>query len=603
MLIDNDKFVALLVENSGIEEEKVRGYISELITDIKSAFEEGEGYEIDGFGIFSQLGNNVLFIPSDELETEINYKYVGMEPLELPSGEAGSSDMDADYGEEKEEEKENPIQGILDSGIEEDQEDRYADVEDPFAELFSEIESDVEDEETSNSEPVMDEEDIEAVVEDEIDDETLEDVFQEISEEQKEEEELAEDDPVIEESLNLDEVESEEEGSDSKLNDFFDEETDEKKESHEPKVGPESWGIEAHKEEGQEGAFAGLFGEDSDKEEMITEDDIFGDSEEEAKNEEEEIDFSALEEDQENDFDDDPFAELHQEETDEEDFIPVVTNVSSEKSEPDTEEEASTVDTQDDKKKTKIPGSPRDERKGAPVVLYMVLAIFILGGTGYLLAYFGVININGITPSANNNSQVAQNRTQPPAQVIPDQGEDSNAQIESQSTENEEQTPTQLPEQPENTTVSDSEDQATENPTTSTENADMPQSQTDEQSRDIVPPRADEKWPDGEEKIITSATTAPDGNAIYGLKGDTTEAGNNGYTIVLYTLSKKSGVDAQQKMLSEAGYRVIIKQKPSDTYGILYRVSIGQFETLRDAAIGAEQVDSEILGNYIITKI
>ena len=86
MRIDNEKFVALLAENSGIDKDKVELYLAELIDEIKNAFDEDGAYEIENFGIFSKLGNNILFIPSEDLETEINYKYVGMEPLVLPSG-------------------------------------------------------------------------------------------------------------------------------------------------------------------------------------------------------------------------------------------------------------------------------------------------------------------------------------------------------------------------------------------------------------------------------------------------------------------------------------------------------------------------------------
>ena len=93
MLIDNEKLVGLLMENSGLEQEKVEKQLAELVSDIKKALEENEAYEVEGFGIFSKLGNNIHFIPSEDLETEINYKYVGMEPIELPgSGDSSSED-------------------------------------------------------------------------------------------------------------------------------------------------------------------------------------------------------------------------------------------------------------------------------------------------------------------------------------------------------------------------------------------------------------------------------------------------------------------------------------------------------------------------------
>src|SRR5690554_3432931 len=83
MHIDHAKLVELISEASGIEPENVEKQLSELIQEIQNALKEGDAYEVEGFGIFSGLGNNIIFIPSDELSTEINYKYVGMEPIEL----------------------------------------------------------------------------------------------------------------------------------------------------------------------------------------------------------------------------------------------------------------------------------------------------------------------------------------------------------------------------------------------------------------------------------------------------------------------------------------------------------------------------------------
>ena len=127
------------------------------------------------------------------------------------------------------------------------------------------------------------------------------------------------------------------------------------------------------------------------------------------------------------------------------------------------------------------------------------------------------------------------------------------------------------------------------------------QSSVKQAENDIAPLVADEKAP-GAGGIITPVNIQVDSES-YGLTGTATQSGNNGYTIVLYTLSRKAGADAQFKILSKAGYRVITKEMPSETYGVLYRVSIGQFKSLADAAIAAEKVDPDILGNYIITKI
>jgi len=591
MLIDNEKFIALLVENSGIEKEKVEKYLEELILDIQTAFEEDEGYEVDGFGIFSKLGANVLFIPSEELETEINYKYVGMEPIELPGGEVEESITD-------EEEEENPIQGILDGDKPEESADEY---EDPFAELFNESE-----EHEKTQEDELPEEDIEAAVEEEIESEDQEeDVFGEASEDHVEEVEapfIVDED--IEESLE----EIEEEEQEEIISDMSDDSETEAEE----KAGPDQWGIDAHKQDDQEGAFSGLFGEEAaESSELIDEEDIFASEEEindleEEKKEseevdsEEEIDFSALEDDAEsteNEAFDDPFAELEEEAEEEQDFVPVVTNVSSGKAKDKKEKVVETEEevTSSDAKKNKLAKSLGDRKKGSPVFLYMILALLILGGTGYALAYFGIVNIEGVTPS-KYKTQVAQ--TTPP---VNQQNSTPPQTIESE----EEPSPAKaLPE----VTDAESSDEKLPPNTNNTSTNEIVNAQAEEQQKpkiskenDIAPLIADQKAP-GDGGIITPVN-AQNGAETYGLKGTATEAGNNGYTIVLYTLSRKAGADAQFAKLSKDGYRAIIKESPSVQYGSLYRVSIGQFKSLADAAIAAEKIDSNILGNYIITKI
>ena len=577
MLIDNEKFIALLSDNSGIEKEKVEKYLEELISEMKTSFDEGEGYEVEGFGIFSKLGSNILFIPSEELETEINYKYVGMEPIELPGGQEQ---------QETKEEEENPIQGILDGGGTEEREE----YEDPFAELFNEAE---EHEKSKQEEESLDltEDEIEAVVEEEIESEDAEEIVAESP--------VEEDIDDLEESLK--DIFGEEES-----NEESDEEI-EAAEEEESIPGPKEWGIDAHKEEEQEDVFSGLLGDEAEETELIDEDDIFAtedelvdeedvfETEEKSTEEEiieeegeEEIDFSALEDDGAEDDFEDPFESL--EEEDDNDFVPVVTNVSSGKTSK-KEESTEAEDPKESKrteKKSKTPKNPRERKKGAPVFLYMVLGLVVLGGAGYLLAYFGVVNIEGITPSSTP-TQIVQNT---PPVVEPES-------IPAQTTETEEEQPNNtIPEIEE--TTSNQIDAGTENtPQNLSENTGGDFAQA--QDNDIAPLVADEKAP-GEVGII-APLNGEENAEPYGLNGTATTAGNNGYTIVLYTLSRKSGADAQFEKLSGDGFRVIIKEKPSTEFGTLYRVSIGQFRTLADAAIAAEKVDAQILGNYIITKI
>jgi len=175
----------------------------------------------------------------------------------------------------------------------------------------------------------------------------------------------------------------------------------------------------------------------------------------------------------------------------------------------------------------------------------MVLGLVVLGGAGYLLAYFGVVNIEGITPSSTP-TQIVQNT---PPVVEPES-------IPAQTTETEEEQPNNtIPEIEE--TTSNQIDAGTENtPQNLSENTGGDFAQA--QDNDIAPLVADEKAP-GEVGIITPLNGEENAEP-YGLNGTATTAGNNGYTIVLYTLSRKSGADAQFEKLSGDGFRVIIKE-------------------------------------------
>lgn len=556
MHLDHPKFVDLLVENSGQDREKVEKQLTELISDIKSALAEGEAYEIEGFGIFSKLGNNVMFIPSEGLETEINYKYVGMEPIEIPGG-----------AEEKEDEPQtmddNPIAGIMDAAGDEINED-------PFAELLN-----LDDDDEESQEEM---EDVEEAVEEVIDSEDEENEAPFAFEEEESETEA----PLEEESLESDIAAAlenklqDDEAADTLSSDedmlgdeVFDgdEETIEEEpvsESSEPEEdtaeieeltseeeeivaapGPEEWGIEAHKEEGQENAFGGLLGDlgDAEPEEETISDEA---------PDEEEIDFSALEDEplseEDEDFDD-PFAQLEDDEPEtalNDDFVPIVTNVSKGKTGDKEEQQPKEED-----KKPKKEKKAKKKKEGSPALLYVLLFVVIIAGGGYLLAYFGVVSIDGITPPKyTSQPQVAQN-TPPVQQPVPQ---------------------TQEP--------------PAENPQSETETTTPNTTQPEE----IVPDQ-------------NPVSPAEDNLDTYGLMGSLSQAGNSGYTIVLYSLSRKAGADEQLTRLRNQGFRAMVAEVPSSQYGVLYRVSVGQFESLVSAAATVEENKDFFKGGYFIKKI
>jgi len=84
MKIDKEKLVEMLVEKTGMEKDEVENQLLQLIDRIKDAAERGKALEIKGFGLFYfDESNKLTFDPSEELSTEISFKYAGMKPVEI----------------------------------------------------------------------------------------------------------------------------------------------------------------------------------------------------------------------------------------------------------------------------------------------------------------------------------------------------------------------------------------------------------------------------------------------------------------------------------------------------------------------------------------
>lgn len=84
MKIDRKKLVELLIEKTGMEKKAVESQLDELVSRIQDAAKKGKALEIKGFGLFyfSKKGE-LKFDPSEELKTEVNHKYTGMDPVEI----------------------------------------------------------------------------------------------------------------------------------------------------------------------------------------------------------------------------------------------------------------------------------------------------------------------------------------------------------------------------------------------------------------------------------------------------------------------------------------------------------------------------------------
>ncbi len=559
MHIDQPKFVELLAEASGIDAEKVEQQLGELAEEIRQAIADDEAYEIEDFGIFSGIGNRIMFIPSKELETEINFKYAGMEPLEV--------DEDVVAADEQEDD-EDPFEGLQMADDDSSSEGR-----DPFSGLV--VEDDEEEEEKVPPPKTSG-------------DYSDEDIFGDIDDLDEEETETPEEEPAIE-------------GDDEE----------------EEQPGPDEWGVEAHKETGVNRLFSSLMGEEAPEDDEPVEEteeeavndveeelsgeaaiepeeedsfaDIFGDDDDEPtvaekENEEEVESVSGLDaelsdimsddsevikpeeleagmteestkaspfaslgldepfddsDDDEDDFDD-PFDAIEEDDEEEpEEIIPVITNISSD-IEPKPKEE---------KEKKEKKKKPKKDPQPVSVWLLIVVALVVITGAVFGLAYFKILNIPGITPQVATSQPVVK----PP--------------VQQQQTN-----PTPPPTDPEPAAV---EGQPQETQTKEAVQEQAPATQ--------VPVNADQPK--------------------YGLMGIATEVANDGYTIVVYSLSVQKNATVKQKELAEKGYRALVTPIPSQQYGTLWRVSIGQFGSLVDAAIAGEELENPFKENYFIKKI
>ncbi|MEX2585276.1 MAG: SPOR domain-containing protein [Balneolaceae bacterium] len=77
----------------------------------------------------------------------------------------------------------------------------------------------------------------------------------------------------------------------------------------------------------------------------------------------------------------------------------------------------------------------------------------------------------------------------------------------------------------------------------------------------------------------------------YGLMGETIELEGRYYTIVLHSMSQKLRAEEEAGRLRDNGYRDVLYQVDSEDHGTMWRVGIGQFETIEKAQQAAEELD------------
>lgn len=570
MHIDHKQFLELITEAGGINAEKAEKQLLELIADIKQSLEEGGAYEIEGFGIFSSLGNRIMFIPSKELETEINFKYVGMEPIELDEPSPAFDDPFDELDQEDETTSKSPsidqrFAGLIDDlsepgeeaeetpgpdewGVEAHKEDESADR--LFASLMGE----------DYEAPVKEEEGIDASESDDFDE--FGDIFAEL-EETDDSADLGEE---VASFMEQESEESPESSVDDELEELFTEEPVDDLED-------DIFGDESE-EETEASELTDTQEEDTDEVTPVPEPEATEEPVDEAEPEEESTEETPSEEEEPeletaDDFDD-PFLALEDEQVDESilrleelddtEIVPVIRNISTEVTEEEAEQKKEKKEKEKakkEKKKKEKPKKVKSEPQPAPAWMWVLLIVVVSGGGVAGLGYFNIISIPFISPqTASTTSQPIQ--TPPPAPVTQPEAQVTEAQNEG----------TQEPATPADEPVTEEQIPVTQVPVQ--EVTDNPVSANAEQ---------------------------------YGLTGMLSDAGDDGYTIILYTLSNQQNAINERQKLIDNGYRGFLTPVSSERYGTLFRVSVGQFATLYDAAVAAEEIESLLPDNYIIKKI
>lgn len=153
MNIDKSKLINLLVEKTSLGREEIEVQLDQLIERILDAAKRGKALEIKEFGMFYfDEEGELRFDPSQELSTEISFKYAGMKPVELkPERDTSISKAEEqaiEWDEDEDQEFESSSEKIEDEEDDKEDEELY----DPFAPEPVETEETVE--EVEEEEPI-----------------------------------------------------------------------------------------------------------------------------------------------------------------------------------------------------------------------------------------------------------------------------------------------------------------------------------------------------------------------------------------------------------------------------------------------------------------
>lgn len=106
----DQSIVEVLATELDLSEQEANSLLAEWAEKINNGLQENGEVQIDDFGTFKKEGGDITFEPAEKFALEVNYKYAGMEPIEvLPAyrkSEASKTEKEtkAESGEEKQQE-------------------------------------------------------------------------------------------------------------------------------------------------------------------------------------------------------------------------------------------------------------------------------------------------------------------------------------------------------------------------------------------------------------------------------------------------------------------------------------------------------------------
>ena len=103
--------------------------------------------------------------------------------------------------------------------------------------------------------------------------------------------------------------------------------------------------------------------------------------------------------------------------------------------------------------------------------------------------------------------------------------------------------------------------------------------------------------------MVKNSIKILEGQPRYGLMGEVDTRANDGYTLVLFSLSNRQSAIEKYEQYRTAGYRSLLSPVNSSRLGVMWRVSIGQFATVEQAFEEAKKLSKELIEDYFITKI